>query len=324
MVQPCGFCRYSDNLRITFSKSAKTNMDKLRAMGLLVATAETGSFSATARRVGMSTASVSRRVSELEAHLGVTLIHRSTRALTLSEAGETYVVHARAILAQVAQTEAGASAVQDAPQGVLRVHSRTIFGLSVLTGAQAAFSRQHPNLTVELYLSEHPARLREDGFDVDFRMTRPTESGIAMRQLLQSHRVLVASPAYLEQAPALTTPRDLDAHQCLVYWLDSDPPFWRFRKEDIAIAPRFASNNGQVLRQAARQGQGVALLDDYTVAQDIRAGRLVRLLPDYRVTNTSFDTGIYAIWLDAPQIPAKVRLYLDHIATCLTERPCHD
>lgn len=300
-------------------------MDKLRAMTLLVATAESGSFSATGRRLGMSTASVSRRVSELEAHLGVTLIHRSTRALTLSEAGETYVAQARAILAQVAQAEAGASALQDAPQGILRVHSRTMFGLSVLTEAQPGFADQHPNLTVELHLSEHPARLREDGFDLDFRATRPAEAGIAMRQLIESRRVLVAAPSYLVRARALRGPTDLTEQDCLVYWLGSDPPFWRFRKdgvdEDVAITPAFSSNNGQVLLDAARRGLGIALLDDYTVAQDVRAGRLVRLLPGYRITNTSFDTGIYAVWLQTPQVPAKVRLYLDYLATHLQDRP---
>lgn len=299
-------------------------MDKLRAMSLLVATVDSGSFSATARRFGMSIASVSRRVSELEEHLGVTLVHRSTRALTLSDAGESYVAQARTILSQVAQAEAGASALQDAPKGLLRVHSRTMFGLSVLTAAQAEFTRLYPSLLVELHLSEYTARLREDGFDLDIRMNRPTEAGVATRQLLACNRVLVAAPSYLAQSPALNVPECLMNHACLVYWLAGEPPNWRFRKdevdEDVAIAPAFCSNNGQVLLEAARAGQGIAMLDDYTVAEDIRSGRLVQLLTGYRATNTNFETGIHGVWLETPQVPAKVRVYLDHLETYLKHR----
>lgn len=294
-------------------------MDKLRAMTLLVATSETQSFSATGRRFGLSTASVSRRISELEDHLGVALIHRSTRNLILTEAGRNYVEQAREILASMDQIEAGITSLHDAPQGALRVHSRTMFGVSVLAKLHAGFALKYPDLLVELHLSERPSRLREDGFDIDFRIAPPQESGLIRRRLFLSRRVLVAAPRYLDGMPPITTPRDLEMHRCLIYWLGGDAVYWRFRKDgvdadtEVQVTTNFAANNGQVLLQAAIAGQGIALLDDYTVASEVSAGRLQVILPDFRVTNTTFEEGIFAAYLETPQVPAKIRVYLDYI-----------
>lgn len=296
-------------------------MDKLRAMNLLVATAEDESFSAAGRRFGMSTASVSRRVSELEAHLGATLIHRSTRSLMLTEAGKVYVARAKDILASVNDAEAGISALQDLPQGVLRVHSRTMFGLTFLAEAQAAFAQKHPDLMVELHLSERPARLLEDGFDIDFRLAPPQESGLDYRRLFDSQRILVAAPSYLEHSPPVIRPDDLGAHRCLAYWLGGDPPVWRFRSGgsdiELQVQSNFSSNNGQVLLSAALSGRGIALLDDYTVTREIAAGQLVQLLPDYQVTNTTFEGGVFATHLKTVQMPAKIRVFLDYVTNAL-------
>ncbi|WP_136637709.1 LysR family transcriptional regulator [Pseudooceanicola onchidii] len=293
-------------------------MDKLRAMELLVATAETGSFSAAGRRFNLSPASVSRHVSDLEAHLGVTLVHRSTRNLTLAEAGETFVARAEGILASIRAAEADTASLQDVPRGVLRVHSRTMFGIAVLAKLQSDFAALYPEVTVELHLSERPARLREDGFDLDFRIAPPQEAGLMRRRLFASERVLIASPEYLAQAPTLTAPSDIRHHACLPYILGPDTAYWRFMKggeiEEIAISAAFASNNGQVILEAARRGHGIALLDEYTVAEDLREGRLVRLLPDVRVTNATFEEGIFATFLETVQVPTKLRVYLDFVA----------
>lgn len=299
-------------------------MDKLRAMELLLSVAETRSFSETGRRQNMSTASVSRRLSELEDVLGVTLIHRSTRNLTLSEAGNAYAVRAREILSAVGQADAGVTALQDSPYGVLRLHSRTMFGLKVLTPLQAGFSRKYPDLMVELHLSERPARLREDGFDIDFRIAPPQENGLMRRRLFLSDRVLVAAPEYLRDHGAPASPEDLRDHNCLVYWLGADPPYWRFQKDDriqeIRVRSGFSTNNGQVLLEAAKSGLGFALLDDYTVAEDLASGRLVQVLKEYRITNTSFEDGIYATFLETVQVPTKIRVFLDYLTENMSSR----
>lgn len=293
-------------------------MDKLRAMELLVATAETGSFSAAGRRFSLSPASVSRHISDLEAHLGVTLVHRSTRNLTLAEAGETFVARAEGILASIRAAEADTASLQDVPRGVLRVHSRTMFGISVLAKLQSEFAALYPEVTVELHLSERPARLREDGFDLDFRIAPPQEAGLMRRRLFLSERVLIAAPGYLDHAPGLESAGDIRNHACLPYILGPDAVYWRFLKggetEEIAIPVAFASNNGQVILEAVRRGHGIALLDEYTVADDLKQGRLIRLLPEYRVTNATFEEGIFATFLETVQVPTKLRVYLDFVA----------
>ncbi|WP_109467203.1 LysR family transcriptional regulator [Albibacillus kandeliae] len=293
-------------------------MDKLRAMELLVSAAELGSFSAAGRRAGLSPASVSRHVTELEEHLGVTLVHRSTRNLVLSEAGRGFVARAEAILAGIRSAEADAVSMQETPRGVLRVHSRTMFGLAVLAPLQPEFARQYPEVVVELHLSERPVRLREDGFDLDFRISPPQDLGLMRRRLFLSERVLIASADYLKGAPPLKVPQDLLNHACLPYVLGHDAVYWRFvrgdKTEELAVPVGFASNNGQVLLEAARRGHGIALLDHYTVAGDIAEGRLVRLLPDYRITNTTFEEGIFATFPETVQVPTKLRVYLDFVA----------
>jgi DNA-binding transcriptional LysR family regulator len=127
----------------------------------------------------------------------------------------------------------------------------------------------------------------------------------------------VASPDYVEQHPAVTRPEDLLEHQCMTYWLNHERVFWRFRVEgrelELPIPRTFSSNNGLVLLQMARQGKGIALLDDYTVAEDLAAGALVQLLPDVRVTNATFEEGIFVTYLETPFLPAKLRLYIDFV-----------
>ncbi|MDF1726233.1 MAG: LysR family transcriptional regulator [Sulfitobacter sp.] len=293
-------------------------MDKLKAMELFVATADQGSFSETGRRYGLSPASVSRHINDLEAALGVTLLQRSTRALGLTESGETYLRDAREVLASVKAADIAATAQQDQIGGVLRVHSRTMFGISVLAPLQTIFQARHPDLVVELHLSEHPARLREDNFDIDFRIAPPRENGLVRRRLFQSRRILVAAPQYLSAHPAIKVPKDLMGHDCLAYWKSHEPTYWRFRtpegEQELGVPVRFISNNGLVLLEMARAGAGIALLDEYTVAQDIAAGRLVTLLGDIPVTNTTFDEGIFATYVKTPFVPAKLRLYIDFVA----------
>ncbi len=292
-------------------------MDKLRALELFVATAETGSFSAAGRLYGLSPASVTRHINELEGNLGVTLIHRSTRSLGLTESGANYLRDARGILASVRAADSAVADQTEQPQGLLRVHSRTMFGLSVLARLQPAFGELYPGLVVDLHLSEKLVRLREDGFDLDFRIAPPEERGLVRRRLFLSHRILVASPAYLARMPAVVTPQDLAAHQCLTYWINHERVTWRFRgaedDDEFAAPTAFSSNNGLVLLSMALAGQGIALLDDYTVADHLATGALVQVLPNLRVTNTTFEEGIFVTYTEAPFIPKKLRCYIDFV-----------
>jgi DNA-binding transcriptional LysR family regulator len=175
-----------------------------------------------------------------------------------------------------------------------------MFGLGVLPPLIARFHRQYPEIHIELTLSESKTDLRRNHIDIDFRISPPVEAGLKRRILFWSERYLVASPEYVESRPLLERPDQLSEHDCLAYLLPGDQYVWHFRNrnqgavEDISFKPRYVTNNGIALLELARLGEGIALLDDYTVHKDIAQGSLVRLMPDYRVTNTTFEEGMCA------------------------------
>lgn len=296
-------------------------MSSLQAMELFVGAVREGSFSAAGRRVGLSPASVARHVAALEAKMGVQLLNRTSRSLALTEAGQEYYARLEQILQDIKEAEDAATALQSTPRGSLRVHSRMMFGMRVVTPLIPEFQARYPELRVELRLSERPAQLSEQEFDIDLRIGAPPDSQFKQRLLLRSERILVASPGYLVERPAVTAPRDLLAHRCLTYWTGPEDVVWRFLKngavEELPMPARFATNNGEVLRQLAIAGHGIALLDDYTVRRDMLAGRLTRLLPQWQATNTSFGAGIYAVFHQTRLLPAKTRAFLDFLAEAL-------
>ena len=296
-------------------------MGRLQAMELFVAAVREGSFSAAGRRAGLSPAAVSRQVAALEAGLGTQLLNRSSRSLALTEAGREYLARLEPILQDIAAAEAAAAALQATPRGTLRLHSRTMFGLRVVTPLLPAFQARYPELRVELRLAESPARLAEEEIDIELRIGAPPAGPLVQRLVLRSERLLVASPGYLAARPAVREPRDLLALDCLTYWLSPEEVTWRFLAQgvlqELRIGARLTANNGEVLRQLALSGAGIALLDDYTVRDELAAGRLVRLLPGWQVTNSEFDQGIYAVFRQAALLPAKTRAFLDFLAEAL-------
>lgn len=293
-------------------------MDRLRAMELFLSISQTRNFSETARRFGISATGVSRMITEIEDQMKVKLLLRSTRQVTLTESGQEYARQLEDILWRIKELQANVTAISSAPQGQLRVHSRVMFGLGVLPPLVAAFRKLYPAIHIQLTLTEAPVDLRRDQFDIDFRISPPVEAGVKRRMLFQSERYLVAAPSYLADRLAPRVPEDILAHECLAYQLPGDRYTWLFKQQDavneIVFQPRHVSNSGIALLELARLGEGLALLDDYTVHNDIRLGRLVRVLDDHRISNKGFDEGMYATILDTPIIPAKIRLFLDFVA----------
>lgn len=293
-------------------------MDRLRAMELFLSISQTQNFSQTARKFGISATAVSRMITEIEDDLKVKLLLRSTRQVVLTESGQEYARQLEGILWQINELQSSVTAITTAARGKLRVHSRTMFGVSVLPPLVASFRRLHPEIDIELLLGEAPVDLRRNHIDIDFRISPPEEAGVKRRMLFHSERHLMASPEYLAGKPPLAEPQDVLQHACLVYQLPGEEYTWRFRQGDetreIAIQPRLICNSGIGLLELARLGEGLVLLDDYTVHHDLRAGRLVRVMPEYRITNKGFDEGMYATILDTPTVPAKIRLFVDHVA----------
>jgi len=294
-------------------------MNRLQGMELFAAAARVGSFSEAARQAGLSPASVSRIIGDFETHLGVALFNRTSRTLALTEAGATYLRRIEPILDGIRMAEAEAAAFQTRPSGRLLVHSRLMFGNRVLAPLVPAFQAVNPEIMVELTLEERPADLthHDQQVDVEIRIGRPPDTGLASALILETERILVASPAHLAHARPITRPADLNAARCLPYRIAGEEPVWRFARggvlEEIAIRPVTAVNSGEVLRMLALAGHGIAMLDDYTVQSDLEAGRLCRLLPDYAATNATFQfgRGIYAVFRRTDYVPAKIRAFLD-------------
>ena len=293
-------------------------MDRLRAMELFLSISQTRNFSETARRFGISATGVSRMITDIEEELKVKLLLRSTRQVALTESGQEYARQLESLLWRIKELQTNITAISAAPQGLLRVHSRVMFGLGVLPPLIAAFRKLYPEIHIELSLTEAAVDLRRNQVDIDFRISPPAEAGVKRRMLFQSERHLVAAPSYLERKPALVSPESILEHDCLAYQLPGDEYTWTFRQQDelsqIAFKPRHVSNNGIALLELARLGEGLVLLDDYTVHNDVLQRRLVRVLSGYRISNKGFDEGMYATILDTPIIPAKIRLFLDFVA----------
>lgn len=294
-------------------------MDRLQALELFVGTAREGSLSAAGRRAGLSPASVSRHIGELEVRLGVQLFHRTTRHLALTDAGKAFLQRIEQVLHSIEDAEAAALALQAVPRGTLRVHSRTLFGIKIVTPLLPRFQVAYPELKVELRLSERRIQLRDEEFDIDLLIGAPNDPSVMQRRLLVSQRILVASPDYVRGRPALRRPEDLAQHNCLTYWMGSDQVVWKFLHNrgalsEIAVLSSFTCNNGLILSELAVMGHGIALLDDYTVAEELGAGKLVRLLPSYKVTNSNFDEGICAAFLPSAYLPEKIRVFIDFMA----------
>ena len=237
-----------------------------------------------------------------------------------SESGKEYAQQLEGILWNIAEVHRHVTEIRAAPKGVLRVHSRTMFGLRVLPPVMAAFRSEYPDIHIELVLSEAPVDLRREQIDIDFRIAPPMEAGVKRRRLFRSERYLVASPRYLVGRTAPLAPQDLASHDCLAYMLPGEHYQWLWRSSPkaqpqvLAFKPRHLTNNGMALLELARLGEGIALLDDYTVQQEVEQGSLVRLLPGYQFTNSTFDDGMQATILDTPLVPTKIRLFLDFVA----------
>lgn len=287
-------------------------------MELFALAIKEGSFSAAARRSGMYPASVSRYIAELEGYLGVQLLNRTTRSLSLTEAGQLYYNRIDQILRDIKDAESIAKALQTTPTGTLQVHSRTLFGTTVIGPVLAEFQRRYCDLQVELSMSEQPVTLRDDEYDVDIRLGAPQEMHLMQRKLLQNDRYLVATPGYLADMPAIGEPEDLLAHRCLTYLRSGEETIWRFSRngqlKELHIDGKVTSNNGLLLRNLALIGHGIVLLDAYSVSSEIANGSLTRILPEWRATNTAFDQGIYAVYRDLPYVPAKVQVFVDFLA----------
>ena len=270
-------------------------------------------FGAAARHLHTTAASVSRRVKALEQRLGVRLLQRTTRKISLTEAGERYYRERRRLLQELGDLEQALSASAQEPEGDLRVVAPMSFGQRRLAPLIAGFARVYPQLRVSAILDDRESDLIDQAVDLAIRIGYPADSSMVARAIAPIPRHVCASPDYLARRGYPRSPVDLLQHDCLHYNLISEREEWTFKAADgeqtFGIKGSFCSNNGDVLAEAAAQGLGIALLPDFIVEDALADGRLVKVLETFERAPLT----LFALYPSRQQVPVKTRLLLEHL-----------
>ncbi len=282
--------------------------------------AETKSFTGAADALGLPKSTVSRKLAQLEERLGVRLVQRTTRKLALTDIGETYYERCSRIVQDVLAAEQLVTDMQATPRGRLRITATVDFSTRWLGDIVAAFLAIHPDINIELESSDQIVDLIEDGFDVAVRFGPMPESTLIARRLCSLSLVLAASPAYLAKNP-MRSIDDLDAAEHVLFTPTSATQAWTLHNGDqtheFGRPARFASNNYGAVRDVALAGGGIALLSEFMVSEDLTAGRLVRVLPEWSTKQTE----VHAVYPARHNLPPRLTLFLDHLAKALSPPP---
>lgn len=300
-------------------------MDRLTSLGVFVAAVEEGSFAAAARRFGLSPAMAGKHVSAIEADLNARLLQRTTRRLSLTDAGHTYYERCKRILEAFDEANREAGDSQGTAHGVLRVAAPVTFGAMHLGDVVARYLEDHPHVNVEVLLGDRYVDLMDAGVDVAIRIGRLTDPRLVTRRLAPCRMVVCASPAYLERHGAPRKPEDLRLAQRLAFSEAVSSGDWtlldaRNRAHVIDGPCRMTANNTQMLLAAALSGAGITYGPTFVFGEHLRRGELVALLPGYRAA----DLAIHAVYPSAQRIPLKVRRFVDYLAGTFGDEPPWD
>ncbi len=289
-------------------------------LGFFSALARAGSLSAAARELGITTPAVSKHLALMEARIGVTLVNRSTRRMSLTPEGELYLEQARKILASIDDLEQQIGASKGVPQGLLRVNATLGFGRSHVAPLVSAFARKHPLVEVQLQLSVNPPPLTEDAFDVCIRFGAPPDTRVIARKLAPNRRLLCASPAYLARHGTPRSPGDLARHNCIgIRQGEEAYGLWRLASsrhaagqagEAVKVRGNLATNDGGIAVQWALDGHGILMRAEWDIERYLRSGRLVQVLPQYATP----EADLYAAFPQRHQFSARVRVFVDFLA----------
>jgi DNA-binding transcriptional LysR family regulator len=258
-------------------------MDQIAAMRSFRKVLELGSFSAAARQLGLSKAAVSKQVSELEAYLGATLIHRTTRRLHPTDAGQAYFESAVALLDELETADAAVRHLQSEPAGTLRVSVPSAFGQVCLSAMLSELGRRYPKLTVSVEASDRLVDLVEEGFDAAIRIRASLpDSTLIAKRIRQIPIHVVAAPRYLKAHGTPQKPEDLSRHNCFIYTLSSRPFEWRFKgARHVKVRGTIHANHGHLLLEPLRDGEGIAMLPEFLLSQDLEKGTIVPILAKF-------------------------------------------
>lgn len=289
-------------------------MDRFQEMASFVAVVEAGSFVGAADAIGLSKAAVSRHVAELEQRLGARLLHRTTRRLSLTDDGQLFYARAKDMLAAIDEAESEISSRSGEPSGMLRINAPLTFGVLHLAPLWGRFAQLYPKVSLDIDLSDRVVDLVEEGYDLAVRITNLPNSQLVSRQLATTRMIACASPQYLAQHGTPTHPGELAQHEVISYSYFAARDEWTFTAPDdtpivVRIHARIHANNGDTCRAAALDHQGIILQPDFIVADDLRRGDLVELMPGYR----AMTLGIHAVYPSRKHLPIKTRRLVDFL-----------
>ncbi|MFO1324715.1 MAG: LysR family transcriptional regulator [Burkholderiales bacterium] len=290
-------------------------MDRFQAIAAFVKVVETGSFARAAERLDVSVSSVSRLVTDLEAHLDARLLNRTTRRLSLTEAGRAFHERSVQLLADLDEAEESASAGTATPRGTLRITCGVTFGTRYVAPAVAAFMARHAAIRFDVELSDRIVDLVDEGFDAAVRIGAIGGQNLVGRRVGATQLVCCASPDYLARNGEPRTPDDLARHACLLYEYAPQRDTWPFTDRaghelKVRVAGPVHSNNGSFSSSLALAGVGIAYEPDFIVGDDVRAGRLVPILRAYAPA----ETGIHVVYASRRHLSAKVRAFAEFLA----------
>jgi DNA-binding transcriptional LysR family regulator len=298
--------------------------DTLAGMRVFTAVVDAGSFAKAAEKLELSRGMTSRYVAQVEAHLGVRLLNRTTRRLSLTEAGIDYYQRATQVLALVEEAEQAASHEAAEPRGTLRVNASVAFGARHMGTLISAYLRRYPEVRVDLTLNDRIVDLVEEGFDVAVRIARRIDPGLVARRIAPARMIACASPAYLRQSGAPKTPADLVRHNCLTYAYAGAQNEWRFtrgkREQTVKVGGTLHANNGDILSRAAADGLGVTVQPTFLIDGLLREKKLMRVLEGWEADSLT----IFAVYPSRQFLPAKVRSFIDFMLEHFGDKPSWD
>jgi DNA-binding transcriptional LysR family regulator len=298
-------------------------MDRFANAKVFVAVVESGGFTPAAERLGMSRAAASKHVQQLEERLGARLLERTTRRVSVTEAGRAFYQQCRRILAELEDAERAAGELHNEPRGELRVIAPTNFGLAEIGTAITDLIVTYPRLHINLTFSDRVTDPIEGGYDVAISVGPPrgTSASLIVRKLNTSRRILCASPDYLSLRGVPKQPEDLGSHDCLSYSYLEEPDEWHLIGRDgervVKVRGPIVTSHRQVLRTAAVRSLGIAYGPIIFFHEDLEAGRVVRVLPQFQLPEAT----IYAVYPSGRQLSAKVRAFNDFMARYFAENP---
>ncbi len=298
--------------------------DLLTGMRVFAAVVELGSFTKAAERLEFSRGMATRYVAQLESHLGVRILNRTTRRLSLTETGHAFLQRATQVLQLIGEAEQEAAQAAAEPMGTLRVNASVVFGARHLGEAISIFLRRYPKVRLDVTLNDRVVDLVEEGFDLAVRIARKIDPGLVARPIAPARIVACASPKYLKERGAPRSPADLARHDCLTYAYSGLPSEWRFRRdgreEKVTVAGNLRGNNGDLICDVAARGHGIVVQPTFLVHEALRTGQLVRVLRNWEVEALT----IYAVYPNRQHLPLKVRSFIDFLVDHFGPEPYWD